>query len=237
MGSHYHAWKTYNCRTRRGRLIVGERKTLVRTKEIASLSIFQTSRPQKCAWGWASCNLLTRRDSKMKSGWVSILDEALQAAYRFCTAQPPNAPPTRPGLRTVTFSISSVPPCSRLIPHLSSAEVGSIRDVKCVVIEGRVLAIMDCAFGNAVNRFRESLTKSQREQFAHCQKEDVERTILNIQARHGSQKRLKHMRRISKFIEGMSQLGEVIEVFLNVNNGVAFVWVRPLMPRIGHQTC
>jgi hypothetical protein len=96
---------------------------------------------------------------------------------------------------------------------------------------------MDCAFGNAVNRFRESLTKSQREQFAHCQKEDVERTILNIQARHGSQKRLKHMRRISKFIEGMSQLGEVIEVFLNVNNGVAFVWVRPLMPGIGYQTC
>lgn len=89
---------------------------------------------------------------------------------------------------------------------------------------------MDCAFENAVNRFRESLTKSQREQFAHCKKQDVERTILDIQARHGSQKRLKNMRRISKFIEGMSQLGQVMEVFLNVNNSVAFVWVRALMP-------
>jgi hypothetical protein len=107
-----------------------------------------------------------------------------------------------------------------------SAAVGSIGDVECAVLERRLLAIMDCAFGNAVNRFRESLTKSQREQFAHCKKEDVVKTILNIQAVHGSQKRMKHMRRLSKFIEGMAQLGDVIEVFLNVNNGVAFVWVR-----------
>jgi len=88
---------------------------------------------------------------------------------------------------------------------------------------------MDSAFESAVNRFRESLTKSQREQFAHCRKQDVESTILDIQARHGSQKRLKYMRRVSKFVEGMSQLGQVIEVFLNVNNSVAFVWVRTLI--------
>jgi len=85
---------------------------------------------------------------------------------------------------------------------------------------------MDHAFENAVARFRESLTKSQREQFAQCKKQDVERTIQEIQTRHGSQKRLKYMRRLSKFIEGMSQLSQVIEVFLNVNNTVAFVWVR-----------
>jgi hypothetical protein len=54
----------------------------------------------------------------------------------------------------------------------------------------------------------------------------VEKTIQDIQTLHGSQKRLKYMRRVSKFIEGMSQLSEVVEVFLNVNNGVAFVWVR-----------
>lgn len=32
------------------------------------------------------------------------------------------------------------------------------------------------------------------------------------------------MQRISKFIEGMNQLGQVVEVFLNVHAAVAFVW-------------
>jgi ribosomal protein S21 len=89
---------------------------------------------------------------------------------------------------------------------------------------------MDGAFDNALKRFRESLTKGQREQFAHCKKQDVQRTIQDIQTRHGSQRSLKNMRRVSKFIEGMSQLSQVIEVFLNVNNSVAFVWVRAQMP-------
>ncbi|RSL96842.1 hypothetical protein CDV31_013308 [Fusarium ambrosium] len=32
------------------------------------------------------------------------------------------------------------------------------------------------------------------------------------------------MGRLSKFIEGMAQLGQVVEVFLNIHNGVAFIW-------------
>jgi hypothetical protein len=99
--------------------------------------------------------------------------------------------------------------CSKLLKYVSKEE----------------LEIMDTAFENAVKRFCGSLTKRQKEQFADCKKQDVERIIQDIQARLGAQKRLKYMRRVSKFIEGMSQLGQVIEVFLNVNNTVAFVWV------------
>ncbi|KAH7330241.1 hypothetical protein BKA65DRAFT_55430 [Rhexocercosporidium sp. MPI-PUGE-AT-0058] len=83
---------------------------------------------------------------------------------------------------------------------------------------------MDTAFEKAVERFRGGLTKRQQEQFFGCKKQDVERIIQDIQSRHGAQKRLKSMRRVSKFIEAMSQLGQVIEVFLNVHNSVAFVW-------------
>ncbi|KAG4435756.1 hypothetical protein IFR05_008770 [Cadophora sp. M221] len=83
---------------------------------------------------------------------------------------------------------------------------------------------MDTAFEKAVERFRGGLTKSQQEQFTGCKKQDVEKIIQDIQSRHGAQKRLKSMRRVSKFIEAMSQLGQVVEVFLNVHNSVAFVW-------------
>lgn len=84
----------------------------------------------------------------------------------------------------------------------------------------------DAAFSRAIDRFQASLTREQREQFAGCNKTEVEKTIVNIQMRHGSQRRQKNMRRVTKFVEGMSQLGQVIEVFLNVEVSVAFIWVR-----------
>jgi hypothetical protein len=91
---------------------------------------------------------------------------------------------------------------------------------------------MNTAFQTAVSRFQQGLTKEQRLQFTNCTKEDVEKAIEHIQSRYGSQQRLKHMRRLSKFIEGMSQLGQVMEVFVNVDATVAFIWVR--IDRLSH---
>lgn len=85
--------------------------------------------------------------------------------------------------------------------------------------------VVDLIFKEAVARFRAGLTKKQMEEFAECTKDDVINTIRQIQDRYGSQRRLRHIRRLSKFVEGMSQLGQVVEVFLNVNNTVAFIWV------------
>ncbi|KAI4595118.1 hypothetical protein KJ359_007093 [Pestalotiopsis sp. 9143b] len=85
-------------------------------------------------------------------------------------------------------------------------------------------AAEDAAFSKAVDRFRAGLTREQRDQFAGCDKTEVEKAIAEIQLRHGSQRRQKNMRRVAKFIEGMSQLGQVIEVFLNVEVSVAFIW-------------
>ncbi|KAF2993562.1 hypothetical protein E8E14_000024, partial [Neopestalotiopsis sp. 37M] len=85
-------------------------------------------------------------------------------------------------------------------------------------------AVEDTAFNRALERFRASLTKDQREQFAGCNKAEVQKTINEIQNRHGSQRRQKNMRRVSKFVEGMSQLGEVLEIFVNADIFVAFLW-------------
>jgi len=84
---------------------------------------------------------------------------------------------------------------------------------------------MDTSFENALIRFRKSLTENQRRDFAPCTLKDVETAIEDIQVRLGSQRRLRNMKKIAKFIEGMAQLGQVVEVFLNVESAVSFVWV------------
>jgi hypothetical protein len=89
---------------------------------------------------------------------------------------------------------------------------------------------MDTSFENALVKFRASLTESQRRDFVPCTLNDVQTAIEDIQLRLGSQRRLRNVKKIAKFIEAMTQLGQVVEVFLNVENTVAFIWVsiKPL---------
>ncbi|RSL61425.1 hypothetical protein CEP54_006268 [Fusarium duplospermum] len=90
--------------------------------------------------------------------------------------------------------------------------------------EAQTPVVSDPIFDKALAQFEKRLTKKHREIFAQCTIDDVKSQIRHIQDRHGSQRRLKHMGRLSKFIEGMVQLGQVVEVFLNIHNGVAFIW-------------
>ncbi|RYP66506.1 hypothetical protein DL770_008790 [Monosporascus sp. CRB-9-2] len=83
---------------------------------------------------------------------------------------------------------------------------------------------MDPSFENALVKFRASLTEKQRRDFALCTLKEVQIAIDEIQVRLGSERRLRSMNRIAKFIEAMTQLGQVVEIFLNVENAVAFVW-------------
>ncbi|RYP45906.1 hypothetical protein DL768_007810 [Monosporascus sp. mg162] len=80
------------------------------------------------------------------------------------------------------------------------------------------------AFQSALNRFKKSLTPQQRQDFAICTVSDVNKAIETIQDRLGSQRRMRNMAKLSKFVEAMTQLGKVVEVFLNVEGTVAFVW-------------
>jgi hypothetical protein len=85
-------------------------------------------------------------------------------------------------------------------------------------------ALLDDIFQQAVSSFEASLTDKQRREFQSCTRKHVEDTILNIENRLASQRKQRSMRKISKFVEGMTQLGKVIEVFVNCDSTVAFVW-------------
>jgi hypothetical protein len=80
-------------------------------------------------------------------------------------------------------------------------------------------------FNKALERFRDSLTEEQKRQFSATRFEDVELEIQNIQHRFGLEKKLRNLKKVSKFLEAMKQIEQVITVFLNVHEVVAFVWV------------
>ncbi|KAK6839363.1 hypothetical protein PG987_005229 [Apiospora arundinis] len=77
----------------------------------------------------------------------------------------------------------------------------------------------------AVEKFRQELTDKQRQLFTASSLETVNAEIQSIQVRHGSGKKLRSLSRISKFLEAMNQIEQLAQIFLNVSEVVAFVWM------------
>ncbi|KAI1325418.1 hypothetical protein F5Y16DRAFT_422846 [Xylariaceae sp. FL0255] len=76
----------------------------------------------------------------------------------------------------------------------------------------------------ALDRFRDGLTEEQRDQFRSSSIDDVKAEVQSIQTQLGSMKKLRSLRRISKFLEAMGQIEQLVQVFLNVSNVVGFIW-------------
>jgi hypothetical protein len=83
------------------------------------------------------------------------------------------------------------------------------------------------SFQRAVDKFNKSLTVKQRQEFSVCSLEDVRQTIVTIQEKQGSQKKMRNMARIQAFLEAMEQYGKVVEVFLNCTPFLGYIWVWP----------
>lgn len=83
----------------------------------------------------------------------------------------------------------------------------------------------DGGFQRALTRFKDHLSPAEQEEFGVTSLEDVQRTIAQIQRTQESEKKMRNLTRIKAFIEAMEQYGQVVEVFLNVSDIIAFVWV------------
>jgi len=82
------------------------------------------------------------------------------------------------------------------------------------------------AFQKVLDDFRCSLAQDDRDEFRYTTLEDLQSCILEIQEKHASERKVKNMTRLNSFLEAMEQYGNVIEVFLNTSEFLAFVWVR-----------
>lgn len=81
------------------------------------------------------------------------------------------------------------------------------------------------AFRKALDDFQSDLVHGDRDEFKYTTLEDLQRSILEIQEKHASDRKMKNMARLNSFLEAMQQYGRVIEVFLNTSAFIAFVWV------------
>ena len=81
------------------------------------------------------------------------------------------------------------------------------------------------SFSRLLERFRSRLSDDQKHSFSSTTRKEVKDAIQQIQDQIGPEKKLRNFARIRKFIEGMQQVEELVKIFLNVHEVVAFVWV------------
>jgi hypothetical protein len=79
-------------------------------------------------------------------------------------------------------------------------------------------------FQTALENFKKRLTPKEQEDFKFGTLEDVRKEVARIQNEQESLKEMMNMSRIQSFLEAMNQFSQVIEVFLNTSEFVAFVW-------------
>jgi hypothetical protein len=84
--------------------------------------------------------------------------------------------------------------------------------------------VLSTGFERALKAFERRLTPNEKARFNATSLDDLKVTILSIQADQRSRKQMMNMSRVKSFLEAMEQFGKVIEVFLNVNNILSFVW-------------
>jgi hypothetical protein len=87
-----------------------------------------------------------------------------------------------------------------------------------------MMASVEDTFRATLSNFKKRLTPKEQDNFAFSTLEDVRKEIVRIQLEHGTQKIMMNMTRLQSFLEAMDQFGQVIEVFLNTSEFVAFIW-------------
>ena len=87
------------------------------------------------------------------------------------------------------------------------------------------------AFQRALARFKSHLSPEEQEKFGVTSLQDVQETIAQIQSAQAPKRGMRNLPRLRGFIEAMEQYGKIVEVFLNVSEIIAFVWVsrQPLI--------
>ncbi|KAH0562509.1 hypothetical protein GP486_002801 [Trichoglossum hirsutum] len=83
----------------------------------------------------------------------------------------------------------------------------------------------DTSFRRVLEQFKATLSQDDREDFGLSTLDDLKLEILAIQEKQASEKKMKNSARLKSFLEAMEQYDEVVKVFLNTADILAFVWV------------
>lgn len=80
-------------------------------------------------------------------------------------------------------------------------------------------------FQHVLTTFKTKVDPKLASEFQMTTLTDLKGVLSSIQRKHNSERRVRNMGRLSRFLDAMDQYGKVIEVFLNVTDVLAFVWV------------
>ena len=89
----------------------------------------------------------------------------------------------------------------------------------------------DTGFRRVLEQFKATLSQDDKEDFRLSTLDDLKLEILAIQEKQASEKKMKNSARLKSFLEAMEQYDEVVKVFLNTADILAFVWVRKIIIR------
>jgi hypothetical protein len=81
------------------------------------------------------------------------------------------------------------------------------------------------AFERALENFKGTLKNKEKNNFKLTTVEDLQQAIGELQQKQLSERRLRNMNRLKRFVEAMEQYGKVVDVFCNSTELVIFIWV------------
>jgi hypothetical protein len=79
-------------------------------------------------------------------------------------------------------------------------------------------------FERELRSFKARLTPGEQSSFTGTTIEDLRLTIASIQKTQISERTNKNVARLRKFLEAVESYSKVLDVFVNINDFVAFVW-------------
>ena len=80
------------------------------------------------------------------------------------------------------------------------------------------------ALDRAIVQFRNRLKGTELMEFKGTTHENLREELLKVQEKQEARLETMNLARIKHCLEAMHQFGQVIEIFLNVSDAVAFVW-------------
>lgn len=86
---------------------------------------------------------------------------------------------------------------------------------------------LDIEFKRVVKQFESSaaLTPEEVKCFRVSTLDDIKAAVISIEKKLAGKRTLVFLRRIEPFISTIIEFGKIVEVFLNVSDILAFVWV------------
>lgn len=84
---------------------------------------------------------------------------------------------------------------------------------------------MDAEFRRVHDTFKANLTAGELDYFRGSGLEHVQIALQRIQKEQEGKRQLLYLNRIDPYLKTMIEYGKVVEVFLNVSEILAFVWV------------